>query len=318
MSYRDYVMVPRADWKGLCDAAREKQKSDKTYTSGELLEAVATITPVREVLGPLVDGSATEIVAEDLGNVATIRHSAFAGMTRLVSVEIPVSVTKIEGNAFYGCTGLTDVYYAASITEWAQIAIEDGNDPLLNANIHFAVESSDSGEIFVGAVSTAFRYCAHIDLLNFNNYGLGDAYRDDSGETPVIVTPVVDGYTAANFKVDDVVGVRAVLILSGWALVNGGQDKYYWSANGHTWREITRATYGAASEAQANAAMAKGLNSIHADNGTFKDAIIDLTAYRGLTMPTIYVAVRSKATAGEPIRKKLCRILTFTNCRVPS
>lgn len=43
MSYNDYVMVPRADWKGLCDATREKCKSSRTFTSGELLDAVENL-----------------------------------------------------------------------------------------------------------------------------------------------------------------------------------------------------------------------------------------------------------------------------------
>lgn len=43
MSYRDYVMVPRADWQGLCDTAREKCATSALYTSGTLVEEFKSI-----------------------------------------------------------------------------------------------------------------------------------------------------------------------------------------------------------------------------------------------------------------------------------
>lgn len=315
MIYNNYAVVPLTDWKGICAAAREKRGSDNLYTSSELLSALNAIKTSREITGKLIDGSSTRVEEDEIGNIKTIRRYAFYGLENLTYIELPVSVTKIESNAFGGCKNLRDVYYAGSVFDWEKIEISDGNGYLLNANIHFGVSAEGSEYTRIGAISTAFRYCAHVDFLNFNNYGFGDAYRDDSSGSSVIVTPIVDNYTAANFKVDDVVGVRAVLILSGWALINGGQDKYYWSVNGHTWHEITRATYGTASGAQANAAMAKGLNSILPENGTFKDAIIDLTAYRGQTIPKIYVAVQSLVPVDN--KAQLCHFFTFTNCKIP-
>ena len=421
--------------------------------------------------------------AELLLSGSSIPSLLFDGCTALTEVTIPTNITSISSAAFQNCTSLAHVYYAASITEWSKIVINDGNESLLNATIHYVVEKPttifyakdlittvkdgqtidavvtdnnyvtytyitytpsgtdpfyfpfanvegnrylsiryrtstaagaflqfyigssgsapyddstmmktavnadgqwhlvvfdlqhliDTGkydgknisyfrfdvldaqggtmpagasidikyiaffeteegarqeeeiffepnatETFVAPISKAFKYCAHVDTINFNNYGLGDGYRDDSSGSAVIVTPVIDNYGAGNLNVDDVAGDEAVLVLSGWAIVNGGQDKYFWSLDGNTWTEVAKGIYGLANEAQVNAARAKGVDAAVHANGTFKDVVIDLSAYRGQTLSTLYVAVRSTTTAGTPPAQKLCHFLTFTNCTIPN
>jgi|GEM_PF-821756 len=70
-------------------------------------------------------------------SVKTISHGAFNECAGLVSIKIPNSVTSIGGSAFGGCTSLDDVYYSGSEEEWRKISIEDYNDHLLNATIHY-------------------------------------------------------------------------------------------------------------------------------------------------------------------------------------
>ena len=53
------------------------------------------------------------------------------------SYTIPNSVTSIGYMAFYGCTGLKDVYYTGSKDEWKAISIGRYNDRLLDATIHY-------------------------------------------------------------------------------------------------------------------------------------------------------------------------------------
>lgn len=55
----------------------------------------------------------------------------------LTSVTIPNSITDVCSYAFYGCDMLTDVHYSGTEEQWNEIAIEDGNTALTNANIHF-------------------------------------------------------------------------------------------------------------------------------------------------------------------------------------
>ena len=67
--------------------------------------------------------------------VTEIKAYAFRNATCLSSVTIPNSVTSIETSVFYGCSGLTAVYYTGNIDEWCGIlfANETAN-PLYNAH----------------------------------------------------------------------------------------------------------------------------------------------------------------------------------------
>lgn len=112
----------------------------------------------------LADETLTKIVIPASVNgksVTQIAQRAFYKRTSLISVEIPDSVTSIGGWAFCNCpsltrvtipasvteigirafddacTGLVDVYYDGTEEMWNQIAIDEGNETMLNAKIHF-------------------------------------------------------------------------------------------------------------------------------------------------------------------------------------
>ena len=50
------------------------------------------------------------------GNLTAVADNAFAGITTLTGIDLPVGITTIGANAFKGCTGLTTINLPASIT----------------------------------------------------------------------------------------------------------------------------------------------------------------------------------------------------------
>ena len=70
-------------------------------------------------------------------SVTSLNVFTFEGCTSLTSVTISDSMTSIGYCAFWNCENITDVYYSGTEEQWNAININDGNDSLLNATIHF-------------------------------------------------------------------------------------------------------------------------------------------------------------------------------------
>lgn len=67
----------------------------------------------------------------------SIVDGAFSSCDSLTSVTIPNSVTSIGLRAFFDCNKLTDVYFSGSQAEWEKISLDEGNEPLQSATIHY-------------------------------------------------------------------------------------------------------------------------------------------------------------------------------------
>ena len=79
-------------------------------------------------------------------NVISIEFWALAGCTNLKSVEIPDSLKNIDDAAFSDCKNLTDVYYTGDEEQWKRISIDDNNECLTNATIHYNSSLPDQPE----------------------------------------------------------------------------------------------------------------------------------------------------------------------------
>lgn len=69
--------------------------------------------------------------------VTGIEYGAFLACGNLASITLSNGVTSVGKSAFYGCDSLTDVYFNGTEEQWNVIAIEENNEPLINATIHF-------------------------------------------------------------------------------------------------------------------------------------------------------------------------------------
>ena len=86
------------------------------------------------------------LVYVSIGNgVNTIEDRAFMFCNSLTEVTISGSVTGIGCDAFAGNNTLTDIYFIGTPAEWNSIIIADGNDDLLNADLHFLKVFKDNG-----------------------------------------------------------------------------------------------------------------------------------------------------------------------------
>lgn len=128
---------------------------EETYdSSGNLTAAVLHGHLVVRVRAFYSCSKLTTVTIPD--SVTRIGYSAFSGCSSLTSVEIPSSVTSIGGNAFASCSSLTSVTIPDSVTSIS--------DYVFNGC------SSLSSVTFNGTprtvTSTAFRGCSNLTTIN--------------------------------------------------------------------------------------------------------------------------------------------------------
>ncbi len=80
--------------------------------------------------------------------VIEIDYVAFALCENIEKITLSDDIKIVDSSAFEACESLCEIYYSGSEDDWNAIEIASGNDPLLNANIHFnysATNIVDSG-----------------------------------------------------------------------------------------------------------------------------------------------------------------------------
>lgn len=121
--------------------------------------------------------------------VQVISSYAFVNAACIQGVAIPKSLVGVAANAFTGCESIAKVYYAGSETEWKDLAISAGNDPLTSAEIFYnataddyycriTVKISDGGRIFVDRNMAAEGETVTITTAPYAGYELSALYVD--------------------------------------------------------------------------------------------------------------------------------------------
>ena len=161
-----------------------------------------------------------------------------------------------------------------------------------------------------GYTMSTLEYGAQLDDIN----GVQYAIQAGSGSHRGLGTHQLFGTTIANMDVENYGKVEGYnLVFGGWAVVEGGIDRYVWSADdGATWHDVisfgkTPSTAASAMVEAAYARSAKAYNFTAADavRGNFQGnrgntptgIAANLEAYKGSTVNIIFGAVPAKDTS---------------------
>lgn len=147
--------------------------------------------------------SLTSITIPD--GVTDIGWLAFGDCIGLTNITIPDSVTFVEMAAFAGCESLTDVYYTGSEEQWNEIDIDEPNEPLLNATIHYNYvphEHSYTAELTKAATCTEDGIMTYIcscgDSYTETVKATGHSYKLVSSSPSTCFEPSVSKYKCEN------------------------------------------------------------------------------------------------------------------------
>ena len=108
-------------------------------------------TAIRNIIIPdsvtTIGASAFEncsaLTSVTLGNgITTVPGYTFKGSPNISTIKIGKNVTSIGANAISDITSLPEVYYAGSVSDWKNIAIDQSNDKLIWGNMHYNADIS--------------------------------------------------------------------------------------------------------------------------------------------------------------------------------
>lgn len=106
----------------------------------------------------------------------------------LSKIYVPDSLLSIGEDAFYDCANLTDIYYSGTEEQWSAISIENGNESLENAVIHYQVSGiqelvtgdvNADGEFTVADVMLLQKWLLDVSDTYLSNWKVGDLCEDN-------------------------------------------------------------------------------------------------------------------------------------------
>jgi hypothetical protein len=80
-----------------------------------------------------------------LPSTITSVTNSFRGCHNLTTLVIPVGLTKIDGQAFYVCYNISEIYYIGEEFEWEVVSIDSCNTEVINANVYYYSENQPAG-----------------------------------------------------------------------------------------------------------------------------------------------------------------------------
>ena len=125
--------------------------------------------------------------------ITKIEYYAFFYCENLDSISIPSSVLYIDEGAFLDCKNIKDIYYSGSEAQWKNICIEEHNESITNANIHYN-HTHDYKATVTEPTCTERGYTTYTCSV------CGDSYKADFVDATghdceaTVVAPTCEGY----------------------------------------------------------------------------------------------------------------------------
>lgn len=113
--------------------------AQRAFINCASLQSVTVPAGVREI-GLRAFNNCYALTTADLGaceGLTTLESYTFSECYALTEIALPASLTAIEENAFINCESLKTVRFGGNEAQWNAIAVSEGNDALLNANVVF-------------------------------------------------------------------------------------------------------------------------------------------------------------------------------------
>ena len=143
------------------------------FSGCSALESVTLPPSMEEIEYNAFSGTAltTVVLPDGLDYIGT---RMFEECASLAEISIPGTVLYIDEFAFNNCSALADVYYGGSEGRWSAVAIQTGNEPLLDAQIHFSDDPITD------------TFCSYSELVQ--NLAAGRTYQVYRGIVPFLLT----------------------------------------------------------------------------------------------------------------------------------
>ena len=167
--------------------------------------------------------------------ITKIEYYAFFYCENLDSISIPSSVLYIDEGAFLDCKNIKDIYYSGSEAQWKNICIEEHNESITNANIHYN-HTHDYKATVTEPTCTERGYTTYTCSVCGDSYK--GSYVDPLGHDYKNGTCTRCGVKDPNYKPQanfiDVAAGSYCYDAVQWAVANGitkGTDKTHFSPN---------------------------------------------------------------------------------------
>lgn len=100
--------------------------------------------------------------------VKRLYSQVFAYCSGLRQVYLPAGLQEVDAKAFDGCTGLTDIYYGGSRSQWAKVVVEDELLASGEVTVHYNAKATDLDESIQAAPSGLRFDDVHMDFWGYD------------------------------------------------------------------------------------------------------------------------------------------------------